>query len=426
MAEQQRAHQSHDAAAQKHAPQPEEQSAAEREAQGISPHFRPGRMPPQPPAPAEILRLQRTLGNRSVGRFIVASQGATPRAAPANSSRVTPPAAGSAASTVIQAKRYTVSRNLPLETHYTLREGDKAKDILLGKLRLDYPLDSVTEETANRENWSGEKRDAERGEAFLSKKREILREIAERGAEGVWVPGAHVAGLSVLHERERREGNKVESALTKKVTKSQDWIGAHLIKREWGGEDNMWNVVSWPKAAEAEWGEHFEEPIEVAFANKRERKVDINVEVEKEDEVISPEEVKSATDTAIQKIPVPKDDAWVRLIHEEAAKAKWELNRGVESVPVKAAGASKLGTANLAAGKTGWTAATDTVLKEFRKRITSMGDKAPHPKRLENVKGKEAIDDEQSKAFGKEREDAWKQETTNYRPERYEGSNDLL
>ena len=122
----------------------------------------------------------------------------------------------------------------------------------------------------------------------------------------------------------------MESVLTKKVTKDKDWIGAHLIKKEWGGEDNMWNVVCWPKKTELAWGEHFEEPIDTAFTNRRERKIDISINVEKEDELISPKDAGTKISEAVNKIPkdAQRYATWVTAVEEQGTSAMWEANRG--------------------------------------------------------------------------------------------------
>ena len=329
----------------------------------------------------------------------------------------------------LQAKAYTVSRQLPLESHYSLKKPKDAQDLLLGKLRVDYPLSPELEEQAKRENWSGDRRDEARGPEFGAKKQKALERISGGGdyygenqdETMVWTPGAHVAGLSVASERGRK--NTPESELTKTVTGTKDWIGAHLIKREWGGEDNMWNVVCWPKAAELQWGAAFEEPIEVAFTNQREKSLEIDVSVEKEDEAISAEEVQAVLGE-VKGGKTITDQRWLTEIEGQVLAARSDANRALERIPTKATGSSKLGSAALGKGETNWEGAKASALSKVRTRLANAVAKAPHEKRP--VKDIETVRSETSETRTKERKEGWDEETRNYRGERYDHDNNII
>ncbi|MBN9387837.1 MAG: DUF4157 domain-containing protein [Chloroflexi bacterium] len=340
------------------------------------------------------------------------------------------PLAAGQTSGPIQLKRYTVSRNLPLEPHFrewknTKEDIDKARIELLGKVRQAYPLTPELEETANREKWSADKRDENRGPGFNEAKMKILEQLKPGSdstgdtSSSIWTRDAHVAGLSVASERER--ANTPESTLTKKITKIQDWIGAHLIKRAWGGEDNMWNVVSWPKAAEDKWGKEFEGPIDIAFSVNKRNKLDISLEIEKEDEAIPAKEISEL----ITKAQETKGDNenWQKAIGEDGVKAFYEANRAIESIPVSAKGTSEISKTNLEAGDTKWNEAVNAARTYVTSIITNSAKKAPHQSR--KLVGQEEAEKTKKSDLYNERSNALYQERTNYRPERYDVTHEL-
>jgi hypothetical protein len=354
---------------------------------------------------------------------------------------------------VIQRQRYTIDRDLPLETHYSLIEDapvakstdktpqEKAQDRLLSNLRLAHPLSQENEVTAKKESWSATKRDSERGEAFNQKKSELLENLKNRRhflnvyakdkeeqsvpsdvnkqtKTGFWVSGAHVKGLSVVNERTRK--NNPESSLIKAFAGS-DWIGAHLIKREWGGEDNMWNVVSWPKAAEAKWGEDFEEPIDMNFGNRTIRKLDISVHIEKEDEAFTDEKISEIVTEKTKGKTL--DDDWSKVIQQNAKMAQIKANRAIESVPVKAKGSSPLGRVRLTSAETKWEFAKTKGLEMINKAIEGAARAKPREDALKNFK-ESKVSDEKKRLHG-EREEGRQQEIENYRSEVYNSNYDL-
>jgi hypothetical protein len=338
--------------------------------------------------------------------------------------------AGNRATTLlVQRRAYSVSKQFPLEPHFSQKKPEDAKNVLLGKLRADYPLSSEDEATAKREQWPADKRDEKRGVEFAERKRQILNRIDEAGShygddeneKMVWVPGAHVAGLSVVHERKRKD--TPESDLTKKVTGQKDWIGAHLIKKEWGGEDNLWNVVCWPSTAEKKWGEEFEEPIEVAFANQRRKRLDIDVTVEKEDEAISESDLDPAVNEAVGKLREP-DERWINDIKGTAIRGRMTTNRGLERIPTSAVGRSEIGESTMTLTETKFTAAVSDAKGRLVKQIADLSKKSPHPSKP--VKDPTAIGGEESQSRTEERATAWDREMRNYRPERFERTNPLV
>ncbi len=330
---------------------------------------------------------------------------------------------------IIQRKAYSMSRSLPLEPHFTLKEPEQAEKLLLGKLRLDYPLDPAVQKKADEEAWSALQRDEQRGEEFAKRKRQVLARISGasdyygpgKNEKMVWTPGAHVAGLSVASERERK--NTPESTLTKDVTKTSDWIGAHLIKREWGGEDNMWNVVCWPGAAEKKWGTEFEEPIEVAFANQTTKKINFSVRVSKEDEAIRGEEVEQMVEEGLKGGP-PKDERWRNAVQGGAITTAARANRGIERIPTLATGKSELGESTLTSAETKFDAAVKAAQVQVSKKIKELAAKAPHEKRP--VPELSEVTKEQAETRMTERQKGWGEEVANYRSERYDATNPLV
>jgi hypothetical protein len=330
---------------------------------------------------------------------------------------------------VIQRKAYTVSREFPLETHYSLKKPDEAEKLLLGKLRADFPLPADLESTANTDKWTAQKRDQERGEKFAERKEEVLERVRDgashygeqQNKKMVWVPGAHVSGLSVASERDRR--STPESKLTKDVTGQEDWIGAHLIKKEWGGEDNVWNVVCWPEAAEKKWGGEFEEPIEVAFSNQRETTIDISVRVEKEDETFGEEDVTLLVQEALKKVP-GENQRWRDEVQGGAIARRMTANRGLERIPVSAVGRSKLGTSTMTSTETKYSAAVLAAKEKLAKQITALATSEPHKQKT--VKEPHEVGKESSDKRSKERTEGWQKELLNYRPERFERTNGLF
>ncbi len=319
----------------------------------------------------------------------------------------------SPATGVVQAKRYTVTRDLPLTTVMRSIDVGSARDRLLSNLRSDYPIPSGV---TIKEEMSGEERDQLRGKEFLTKKVKILSSLPETGT--VPVPAAHVANIAT-HERER--ANSSQAKAISQIAPKIKWIGAHLVKREWGGEDNMWNVVAWPQSAEETWAAGFEDPIDIAISNQTASDVDISISVIKEDEIISKDVADLAAQEKIEGLEENgQKENWAKLISEEAAKSRWDVNRAVESVPIEASGASRLGSVKLDLSLTKWDDAKEAGSQAFKNAVGRAASKAPHISRAPHLKGGDEMEKIKLVARNKERKDAWGQEKANYSEAHYE------
>lgn len=313
------------------------------------------------------------------------------------------------ANAILQAKRYTVSRELPLKTEVTPMEAKKGVDKLISKLRDDYPIPMHVKVE---DDWSADKRDSYRGAEFLQQKAQILKTAT--GQKTINVPGAHVARIK---PGGRERAARSQAAGISKIEKTKEWIGAHLVKREWGGEDNMWNVVAWPDTAEKKWGENFEDPIDTAFTNQTTSNLDISIAVEKEDEVVSAKDAKRVINEKVKDLPEDEKGAnWKKFIEEEGAKSRWVVNRAVESVPLKASGSSSLGDVKLEPKDTEWTTAMGAAKASFKATVDKAAKKPPHPKRVPHLKGGVEVEKEKRIERSEERRLAWEQETKNYTP----------
>ncbi|OQW38971.1 MAG: hypothetical protein A4S08_08515 [Proteobacteria bacterium SG_bin4] len=314
---------------------------------------------------------------------------------------------------VAQAKRYTVTRDLPLTTVMRPIDVGSAKSRLLSNLRSDYP---IPKGVSIKDEMSGDERDQFRGEEFLRKKVELLKKLPETGT--VPVPSAHVANIAT-HERLRAKNSQAKAI--SQIAPKIDWIGAHLVKREWGGEDNMWNVVAWPQRAEDTWAEKFEDPIDIAISNQTAQDVNISLSVIKEDEIVSKD---AAILAAQEKIKGLKDDGqkenWAKLISEEAAKSRWDVNRAVESVPIEANGSSRLGAVRLDQALTQWNDAEKAGYQAFTNTVERAAAKAPNEKRAPFLKGGDEMEKIKHLERNKERKEAWEQEKANYTETHYE------
>lgn len=328
----------------------------------------------------------------------------------------------------IQMKAYSISRKLPLEPHFKETAADDTTDLgrdLLGKVRQKFPLSTENEQQASSEKWDAERRDAHRPPGYAEAKAKVMSQLqpysdAQSASTSVWTRGAHVSGLSVASERSR--ANTPESTLTKKVTKMKDWIGAHLVKREWSGEDNMWNVVSWPKAAEDTWGKGFEEPIDIAFAVGGRRKLSIDIQIGKEDEAVPRRDLGAMLLGAAPQIFSGDTSEIPASAKSMAADAWHNTNRGLESIPTFAKGESELGSATLNKGDTKWTeaqVAAKAVLQNSLKSAWNVHEKNPHAT-SPDPDGRHATEKRE-----KERLEALEQERVNYRPERYDVTHDI-
>ncbi|WP_436397555.1 hypothetical protein [Roseobacter sp. S98] len=335
---------------------------------------------------------------------------------------------------VVQRAAYSVTRDLPLETHYSLISADNARKTMLNTLRNQFPLDPIIEQQAKSEKWDNARKDQSRAPEFAVKKRELEQQVSNAPAQyadtdsgtrepgkkpeeqpydvaKLWVAGAHVKGLRVASDRGRK--NTPESALTKQVTGTKDWTGAHLIKREWGGEDNMLNVVCWPDQAEKDWGTGFEEPVELAFATRARREVDISVRVDKEDEAIKREDIADTIKDATAD-PTTKLN---KHILGKAEVGRMDANRGIERIPVAARGHSALGTVSFDKSVTKWDEARTAALKKLQRTLTGMKHARFDDEYIPKDPSEHARDAQGTRTA--EREEAAREETYNYRKDIY-------
>jgi hypothetical protein len=361
-------------------------------------------------------------------------------------------AANKTGASVLQAKSYDVSRSVTLEPHFSSFSDDDRTDKsiknpklgrekmlieALGNLRSEYPLSPENEALAKAEKWNAERRDNERPKGFLGKKAELTKSIADRATElaitrnaeehmgfseeersvkpGFWIRGAHVKGLSVVNERERV--NTPESSKAKAILKIK-WVGAHIIKRAWGGEDNMLNVVSWPQDAEDMWATSFEDPLDSAFASNRTSSEAVQTSFSKDDEAISSVMLEQIISKQLAgKDNVIGDQDWLKIVRQKAELARINYNRAIEGVPIKASGRSDLGSSNLSSSDTKHEEIKAAAIEKLANLVKGLATKKPKADVLDNF-NKFAVTKE-NRAKSQELEDANRQEAENYRPEIY-------
>lgn len=331
----------------------------------------------------------------------------------------------------IQMQRYSVVRDIPLVPHVKRNkdisgadEKKKVRNKMLGLLRNAYPVHG--------QQGTPEELDAHRGPVFAAKKLKLETDVRDNAA--IDLRGAHVAHIDT---RERDRAGTTQAALINRITgKANHWIGAHLVKREWGGEDNMWNVVAWPKKAEDAWAAGFENPIDTYFANDGNQKIDIGIHVEKEDEAISEGAAQHLFTTGANITAAEVDEAHAtgkgKALAEKLVELRYTANRAIESVPLMAQGRSSLGHAGLGPGDTDWRDALieseKFLVKNARSERAKLGDFGKddlHIGKKGALNGSDAKEREMIGSRSAERAKAWKQETDNYRPG-YDHFNNVL
>lgn len=108
----------------------------------------------------------------------------------------------------------------------------------------------------------------------------------------------------------------------------QAYIGGHLIKDEWGGKDNMFNVVSWKKDAEERWTQRFENEITKKFLSNEIDELQIDISVLKKDELIDSNKFKSL----ISSIAQDKSNSVDNMIVANEG-IRWKVNKAGETIP---------------------------------------------------------------------------------------------
>ncbi len=223
-------------------------------------------------------------------------------------------------------------------------------------------------------------------------------------------------------------GKRAKNSQAGPINKMVDgvkYIGAHLVKREWGGADNMWNVVAWPQAAENEWAATFELPVD-RKGIRGEDPGNIKIEVIKEDEELTLPKSREIIDEEVTLlIGDENDQAKERLNNSSAMRNltenRWSSNRALESVPVIAKGTNFEGSITLNKSKTKWNeakaGALDTYRKNVKAELLSTEEIEIHEMNPDKLKGN--WDDEEARSDlnrKKERAKDWGEEKRLYSP----------
>lgn len=311
-----------------------------------------------------------------------------------------------------QLKRYTVERNLKLDLGTKVWEKDKktqqpaktrARGQALAFLRELYPaVGNFSKETP------AEDKDKTRGLEFLEARDRLDQKykILDSDSEEQTAESTRTAIYRNAPEGERAKNSQAQGVIG--LTGRKDYIGAHLVKREWGGDDNMWNVVAWLQSAENKWAASFERPVDMKGVFG-EDPGSVSINVQKEDELIAPDEYKTVT----------KDEELTGTAYEKIAVERAKINRAVESVPFVAVGVNNVSTTSLNGSETGYAIAEDAGKKKFTNEVkdamkitterSDFGGKRPVPSSFEAA-------DEITKANAlKERREDWKKEKDTYK-----------
>lgn len=253
----------------------------------------------------------------------------------------------------IQLAKYTVKRNFPLSKGVKTiekKEAEKnrpeqsaksrAKGELYAVLRSQFPIPH------GKKTDNFEEQEEARGNEYLIRRKMIDDEFE---AKNITDEQESVSIYRAALTPGKGEGARAGSSQATGVSKylGLKMIGAHLVKREWGGSDNMWNVVAWPQTAENKWADGFEQPIDNAATWGLEPG-EIDIEVEKDDEAISKMKIEPFIEGAILRM---KNDGKAEDELESSAsrslaphfmdpinRERHKLNRMIESVPRKASG----------------------------------------------------------------------------------------
>ncbi|MGZ0020532.1 eCIS core domain-containing protein [Nitrosomonas sp. wSCUT-2] len=321
------------------------------------------------------------------------------------------PHANSLTGTSYQLKRYTVERNLKLDLGTKIWEKDKkssqpaktrARGQALAFLREMYPAVGNFAKDALPED-----KDKTRGAEFLEARDRLDQKykILDTDSEDQTAESTRTAIYRNAPEGERAKKSQALGVIG--LTKRDDYIGAHLVKREWGGDDNMWNVVAWLESAEKKWAANFERPVDMKGVFG-EDPGSVSISVQKEDELIAPDDYKA----------IAKDEKLTGTAYEKIAIERAKINRAVESVPLVAAGVNNVSTTTLNGTETGYAIAEDAGKKKFTSDVSEamkitaersdFGGKRPIPSSFE------AADEVTKVNATKERREDWKKEKDTY------------
>jgi hypothetical protein len=321
-----------------------------------------------------------------------------------------------------QLKRYTVERNIKLDLgvkqwdeqkekkHATDEKKDvkwqhaktRARGQALAALREIYPESSDCPKEAN-----ADIRDNTRGPEFAlaKQKLDLKYTILETDPKDQTATSTRTAIY-----RDAPEGSRAGSTQAngvKSLTGNEAYIGAHLVKREWGGADNMWNVVAWQQNAENIWAKGFERAVDMKGVFGEDPGV-VSISVQKEDELITP----TAHEEIVDSKPLNKTG------NEMIAAARNGINRAVESVPISASGTNFESTTILDSATIGFDLARNKASEKFKEAVDAAtdvteerdtyGGKRPLPGNLD-----EAEMSQDAKRLD-ERKKAWKGEKDTY------------
>lgn len=331
----------------------------------------------------------------------------------------------------LQLKKYTVNRDLNLTLAFTdwKAKGQKGKEgyqsaktrargQMYADLREEYPpthTDGTFEEKEN-----------SRGAMYLALKRDIDQKFEGISDDDGTVRTSRPA-LKPNAPKGIRKSNS-QAGVINDIIGKEAYIGAHLVKREWGGADNMWNVVAWPKdTAEKKWADTFEKPVDQKGIRGEDPGC-ISITVVKEDEYLSSTDTQQIILDEIRKLPADqKQRARDRketspTFKREITKARWYANRGIESVPEMATGINFQGTITLNETETKCDEAKKAAKDYFRKvasnQLLSSKELTIHPMNTQDQltntwEGEEKRSDSIRK---QERRKDWKAETGLYQP----------
>lgn len=135
------------------------------------------------------------------------------------------------------------------------------------------------------------------------------------------------------------------------------------------------------------------------------------------------EDVTRLVQEALKEVP-EENQRWRNEVQGGAIARQMTANRGLERIPVSAAGRSKLGTSTMTSTETKHPAAVLAAKQKLAKQITDLAKKEPHKNKP--VKEPHEVREESSEKRSKERTEGWQEELLNYRPERFERTNELF
>jgi hypothetical protein len=277
-------------------------------------------------------------------------------------------AAGDPSQAVVQLRRYQVEKNIDLKLatkRWDAKNGQKgvvrARGQEIADLRELFPCLTITIEDQKEKKKTQQgvtELDNGRGEEFLKEKQAILEKYDGRDDD---VGGGFDATRPAIYHNapSRGRNGKAAEAINLLVDEDPKFIGAHLIKREWGGGDNMWNVVSWTQDAENHWAKNFEKPVDSRGA-RGEVPGAVSISVTKEDDFIS----RSDLGDEVKRVNKDPQSA------DRFEKERDGINAAMESVPVSAIGQNQDSTTSLNEGLIGFTAAGEKAKAKMRDHVT--------------------------------------------------------